>query len=449
MNAIVLAAGKGTRMKSDLYKVLHPVCGKPMVSHVLHTIQESGIENVVTVVGHGAEKVKEVIGNVSHFVFQEEQLGTAHAVLQAKDVLAHKKGITIVMCGDTPLLTKETISTLLRYHNETKAKATILTAVAENPMGYGRIIRDSSGNVMKIVEQKDTNEQEAAVKEINTGTYCFDNELLFNVLSQVSTNNSQGEYYLTDVIELLQKESHIVSAYQTLDFDETLGVNDRIALSQAEVHMQRRILENHMKNGVTIINPMNTYIESDVIIGKDTVIYPGCMIKGHSVIGEYCEIGMNTEIKDGVIGDYSSIKQSVVHDSSIGQHVSVGPFAHIRPETHVANHVRLGNFVETKKSKIGEKSKVSHLSYIGDAEIGENVNVGCGSITVNYDGKNKHKTVIEDGTFIGCNSNLVAPVTVKKNSFVAAGSTITKDVPEHALAFGRAKQVNKEGYIKK
>nr|WP_106782155.1 bifunctional UDP-N-acetylglucosamine diphosphorylase/glucosamine-1-phosphate N-acetyltransferase GlmU [Lysinibacillus timonensis] len=447
--AVILAAGQGTRMKSKLYKVLHPVCGKPMVEHVVDNIRTLDVNRIVTIVGHGAEMVKEQLGEKSEYVLQAEQLGTAHAVQQAESILGNLEGTTLVVCGDTPLIRPETIQALYEYHQKQNAKATILTAVAENPIGYGRIIRNESGQVAQIVEQKDASEEQQIVKEINTGTYCFDNKALFEALKLVQNDNAQGEYYLPDVIEILQKQGEIVSAYATNDFNEILGVNDRVALSQAEEIMRVRINEYHMKNGVTIINPLNTHISVDAIIGRDTVIKPGVIIEGSTKIGEDCVIGPNSQITDSRIGDRTTVQNSVVLNSSVGEDTTIGPFAHLRPESTLGNHVKIGNFVEVKKSTLGNDTKVSHLSYIGDAEVGSDVNIGCGSITVNYDGKNKYKTIIEDRVFVGCNSNLVAPVKIGAGSFIAAGSTITKEVPEDALAIARARQENKLDYAKK
>ncbi|GAB3054540.1 bifunctional UDP-N-acetylglucosamine diphosphorylase/glucosamine-1-phosphate N-acetyltransferase GlmU [Virgibacillus ainsalahensis] len=447
--AVILAAGQGTRMKSKLYKVLHPVAGRPMVQRVLEQVKAVQLDKTVTIVGFGADKVIEHIGDESEFVVQEEQLGTGHAVMKAEDLLNDKEGTTIVVCGDTPLITKETYQALFDRHEKEGAGATVLTAKTENPSGYGRIIRNEANEVERIVEHKDATEGELLVNEINTGTYCFDNKKLFDALQNVSNDNTQAEYYLPDVIEILRNRGDKVTAFTTPDFDETLGVNDRVALAQAEKIMKKRINENHMRNGVAIIDPDHTYIESDVVIESDVTIYPGTIIKGNTTIKSDAEIGPNSEISNSYIGEATVVKQSVVNNSKIGDRVKVGPYAHVRPESAIGNDAKLGNFVEIKKTELGDNSKVSHLSYIGDAQVGSNVNVGCGTITVNYDGKNKFLTTIEDDAFIGCNSNLVAPVTVGKGSYVAAGSTITENVPEDALSVARARQSNKEGYATK
>ena len=446
--AIILAAGQGTRMKSKLYKVLHPVCGKPMVKHVLEQTEALQAHPIVTIVGCGAEQVKDALGTRSLFVLQENQLGTAHAVLQAEEVLGCLEGITFVVCGDTPLITSETMSKLRDLHIRNQAKATVLTAIAKDPTGYGRVIRTQEGLVKKIVEHKDANSEERAIREINTGIYCFDNQLLFKYLKSVKNENTQGEYYLPDVIELMKADQLPIAAYIAEDFYETLGVNDRIALSKAEQIMQARILRRHMHNGVTIINPQQTVIGADVSIGEDTVIQPSCVLTGQTEIGKDCVIGPNTEIVDCKIGSYSVIKHSACYDSKVGEQVQIGPFAHLRPKSILADTIKIGNFVEIKASSLEYGSKVSHLSYIGDSEIGKNVNIGCGSITVNYDGKNKFKTVVQDNVFIGCNSNLIAPVTIGEGAFVAAGTTVTSDVPEKSLTIARIPQVDKPGYMK-
>lgn len=447
--AVVLAAGQGTRMKSKLYKVMHPVMGKPMVGHVVDAAHAVEMDQVVTVTGVGAETVQDYLGDKSAYVLQEEQLGTAHAVKQAASILKNKEGTTLVICGDTPLLTSDTLKGLVEFHETEGAKATVLTAHAENPFGYGRVIRSSDDAVMKIVEQKDATEDEITVQEINTGTYCFDNKALFEALEKVKNENVQGEYYLPDVIEILKKQEELVAAFQLDNMDEALGVNDRVALAQANKSMKERINEQHMRNGVSIIDPANTYIESDVQIGQDTIVEPGVYLKGNTVIGEDVVVGAHSVLVDSKIGNNVKITSSTIEESVMGDGSDIGPNSHLRPQTVLKESVHIGNFVEVKKATIGKQTKIGHLTYVGDAELGENINVGCGTVFVNYDGKNKHKIEVGDNSFIGCNTNLISPVTVEKNTYIAAGSTITDTVPENALAIARARQTNKEGYFTK
>ncbi|EOS8034512.1 bifunctional UDP-N-acetylglucosamine diphosphorylase/glucosamine-1-phosphate N-acetyltransferase GlmU [Enterococcus hirae] len=447
--AIILAAGKGTRMKSKLYKVLHPVSGQPMVEHIINRVSETNPDQIITIVGHGAEQVKAQLGERSEYALQAEQLGTGHAVLQAASFLQGKEGTTLVISGDTPLLTTETLNNLFEYHQGKNASATILTAQAEDPTGYGRIIRDHIGIVEKIVEQKDTTPEEALVQEINTGTYCFDNQALFEALNKVGTDNAQGEYYLTDIIEILKDAGKTVAAYQTEDFDESMGVNDRIALAKANELMRQRINKMHMVNGVSFVDPATTYIDARVEIGSDTVIEAGVQLQGKTVIGSDCVIGAHSRIVDSVIEDHVVVEHSVIEKSLVKSHADVGPFAHLRPKAEIGEGVHIGNFVEVKNAEIGKNTKVGHLTYVGDATLGEEINVGCGVVFVNYDGKNKHRTTIGDHSFIGSNANIIAPVEIAKNTSVAAGSTITEDIPEYAMAIARARQVNKEEYAKK
>lgn len=447
--AVVLAAGQGTRMKSKLYKVMHPVMGKPMVGHVVDQAMEAKMDKVVTVTGVGAETVQEYLGDKSEYVLQEEQLGTAHAVEKAADLLKGKDGTTLVICGDTPLLTTDTLEKLMAHHEKVGAKATVLTAHAENPFGYGRVIRSKDGAVSKIVEQKDASEEEQAVQEINTGTYCFDNRALFDALEKVDNNNSQGEYYLPDVMEILKDQSELISAYQLEDKSEALGVNDRVALAEASKLMKKRINEKHMRNGVTFVDPEQTYIESDVVIGQDTVIEPGVYLKGQTVIGEDSFIGAHSIIEDSEIGNQVKVRSSLIEASKMGNNSDIGPNSHLRPDSILEEKVHVGNFVEIKKATLGKNTKVGHLTYVGDATLGENINLGCGTVFVNYDGKQKHHIEVGDNSFIGCNTNLIAPVSVEANTYIAAGSTITDRVPAEALAIARARQVNKEGYFKK
>lgn len=447
--AVVLAAGQGKRMKSKLYKVLHPVCGKPMVGHVLDTVKATGCERSIVIVGHGAEAVQAYLGAKAEYVLQEQQLGTGHAVRQAKELLGGEKGTTIVICGDTPLVLPETLEGMMALHEERQAAATILTAVMEQPAGYGRIIRGEDGGVRKIVEQKDCSPEEDQVREINTGTYCFDNAKLFAALERVTNSNAQGEYYLTDVIGILREQNETILAYQTTEEAESIGINDRLALSEAESLMRQRIARRHMLGGVTIIDPASTYIGAEVTIGADTVIYPGTSLKGATVIGEDCKIGPSSDIEDSRVMDGACVMHSVLKQAEVGARTSVGPFAYLRPDTVLGEDVKIGDFVEIKKASIGDGSKVSHLSYIGDATVGRNVNIGCGAITVNYDGYNKSKTEIEDDAFIGSNVNLIAPVKVGKGGYVVAGSTITHSVAENDLAIARVRQENKPGYADK
>lgn len=443
---VVLAAGQGTRMKSKLYKVMHPVMGRPMVGHVVQAALDAEVDQVFTVTGVGSEVVKDYLGEKSEYVYQEEQLGTAHAVEQARELLEGKEGTTLVLSGDTPLITAETISALMDFHEKEEAKATILTAMADDPYGYGRVIRTKDGTVSKIVEEKDASEAEKAVQEINTGTYCFDNKELFETLQKVDNNNAQGEYYLPDVVEILKDQNQIVSAFTLENMDESLGVNTRVALSEATKIMRKRINTEHMVNGVTLIDPENTYIEVGVKIGRDTVIEPGTYLKGNTVIGEDVFIGMNTTIEDSEIADSVEITQSVIEKSTIHSGADVGPHSHLRPESVIGENAHIGNYVEIKKATIGEATKIGHHTYVGDAEVGKNVNIGCGVVFANYDGKAKSKTIVGDDSFIGSNSNLVAPVKLGEKTFIAAGSTITEEVPSDALGIARARQVVKENF---
>ena len=428
-NAIILAAGKGTRMKSKKYKVLHEVAGKPMVEHVLTNVKKAGVNQIVTIVGHGAEQVKDTLGNQSLYSYQNEQLGTAHAVKMAEEHLHTQEGTTLVVCGDTPLITSETLQRLIAHHEETQA--------------------DQNHHLNRKKEEKDATNAQKDINEISSGIFAFDNKTLFEKLKQVKNDNAQGEYYLPDVVTLILEDNGKAEVYHTDDFDEIMGVNDRIMLSHAEKALQHRINHHHMRNGVTIIDPNTTFIGSDVEIGMDTVIEPGVRINGKTFIGEDTHVGQYSEINNSRIGNKVNIIQSVINDSSVGNKTKVGPFAQLRPGSNLGTEVKVGNFVEVKKAELKDGAKVSHLSYIGDAEVGERTNIGCGSITVNYDGVNKFKTVIGKEAFIGCNTNLIAPVTVGDGALIAAGSTITDDIPKESLALARARQVTKEGYNKK
>ena len=446
--AIILAAGKGTRMKSKYPKVIHKVCGKEMVNHVIDVSKKSGVKDIVAILGHGCDVVKEKLPTDTMIAMQTEQLGTGHAVKMAKDYIKDEDTI-VVLCGDTPLIKEETLKRLFDYHLENGYHTTVLTTEVDNPTGYGRIIRDENQDLLKIVEQKDANEEEKLVKEINSGIYCFNGKSLRESLDLLDNNNAQGEYYLTDTIQIMRNKGLKVGAYNGSTIEELMGVNSRVELSRAEDIMRKRINETHMVNGVTIIDTNSTYIEADVQIGNDTIVYPGTMLRGNTIIGSNCIIGMNSNITNSKIGDYTEIENSTIIDSIVGENTNIGPYAYLRPNSNIGNNVKIGDFVEVKNATIEDNSKASHLSYIGDAHVGKDVNIGCGVVFVNYDGKNKYKSVVKDGAFIGSNSNLVAPVTVEEKGFIATGSTITEDVPQGALAIARERQVVKEGWVAK
>ena len=447
--ALILAAGQGTRIKSDIPKVLHKVCGKEMVNHVIDNMRKASIEDVNVIIGKGAELVKkETESRKVSYSLQEEQLGTGHAVKCAAEFLKGKKGTVLIFAGDAPLTKETTIKELIKYHEENNNSATLLSALVEDPTGYGRIIRDENGQVLKIVEHKDCNEEELKANEMNAAMYCFDIEDLVNALEKISNDNVQGEYYLTDAIGIVKEEGKKVGAVVT-DYEDTIGVNSRAQLAEAEEILRNRINRIHLDNGVTLIDPRSTYIGADVVIGKDTILYPNTILEGNTKIGQRCTILQNTRIKDSIIENGATIESSVILESKVGENTNVGPFAYIRPESSIGNNVKIGDFVEIKKANIGNETKVAHLTYIGDAEVGSGCNFGCGTVVVNYDGKKKHKTIIGDNSFIGCNTNLVSPVKVGDNTYIAAGSTITNEVSEGDLAIARAKQRNIKGWVEK
>ncbi len=446
--AIILAAGKGTRMKSKLPKVVHKVCGKEMVNHVINVSKKSGVSEIVAILGHESEIVQSVLPEGTKVAMQTEQLGTGHAVMMANDYISEDDTI-VVLCGDTPLVNPDTLENLFKYHLDNGYHATVLTTKVDNPTGYGRIIRDGNEDLLKIVEQKDANEEEKLVNEINSGIYCFNGKSLKEALSNINNNNAQGEYYLTDTVEIMRNNSLKVGAFNGATIEELMGVNSRVELAKAEEIMRKRINTMHMINGVTIIDVNSTYIEADVQIGNDTIVYPGAMLKGNTVIGSECVIGMNSSISNSTIGDATEVESSTIIDSVVGKNTTVGPYAYLRPKSNIGNNVKIGDFVEVKNATIEDNSKASHLAYIGDAHVGKNVNIGCGTVFVNYDGKNKFKSVVKDGAFIGSNSNLVAPVIIEEHGYIATGSTITDNVPSGALAVARERQVIKEGWVEK
>lgn len=442
---IILAAGEGTRMKSERSKVLHTVCGRPMVRWVLSAVTPLKPASINLVVGHKADQVRvELAQEKITYVTQEQQLGTGHAVRLAGKHLKNFKGDVIVLCADTPLITADTLKGLLAFHRKRRNAATILSAHFDNPFSYGRIVRLPSGQVTGIVEEKDATQQQRAIPEINSGIYCFKSPLVWKALGSIRNDNAKKEYYLTDVIGILDRAGEKVDAFSDVQPDEIMGVNNRLDLSIAEAKMRRRICERHMVDGVTIADPATTHISAQAQIGRDTVILPGTIIEGTSRIGAGCLIGPYSCIKNSMIADQAEVRLSCVAEATLGSGVKIGPFAHLRPGAVLGDGARVGNFSEVKKSIIGEGAKVNHLSYIGDATIGRKVNIGAGTITCNYDGVHKHRTVIGDRSFVGSNVNLVAPVTIGADVVLGAGSTITDDVPARSLAIARARQVNKE-----
>lgn len=450
--AVILAAGKGTRMKSGLVKVMHRLAGRPMLNWPLAAAQESGAPRIVVVAGHQAEQVCDGVAGLDNvaIALQPEQLGTGHAVSCALPQLSGVDGAVLILCGDTPLLTAATLQRLAEAHAASDAAVTVLTARLPNPFGYGRIVRDGDGSVCRIVEQKDATAEEAAIQEINSGIYCMDLAFVRNHIGRLKSDNSQNEYYLTDLVAVAVAEKAGCVAVEVADCDEILGVNDRLQLAHAAAVLRQRINRRLMLDGVTLIDPEQTYVDYSVRVGADSVIWPGCVLRGDTRIGCGCELESNVQVTDCRIGNQVHIKSgSVLSDAQVGDNASVGPMAHLRPGSVLYAHVKIGNFVETKKVVMGEGSKASHLTYLGDAEIGSDVNIGCGTITCNYDGKNKHRTVIGDGVFVGSDVQLVAPVTVGSNSLIAAGTTVTMDVPPDSLAIARAPQVIKEGWCLK
>jgi len=439
--AVILAAGKGTRMNSKLPKVLHTVCGSSMLSYVIDAVAGAGVKKTVVVAGCGADQVAREVEDKAEVVLQAEQLGTAHALAQAGPLLRDFPGCLLVLCGDTPLIEAGTLAKLVEKHRSMGVAATVLTAEMEEPAGYGRVIRDRQGRVLKIVEQKDASTDEKAVREVNTGVYCFEAAGLFDALAQVTPANAQGEYYLTDIIDIYVNSGRTVGAVVLKNPIEVTGINDRVQLAEVEQYMRRRVLDGLMRAGVTVIDPLSTFVSRKVRVGRDTVIYPFTFIEGDTVIGEDCVIGPGSRLVNATVGTGVSIQNSIVLNSCIGDNCNIGPFAYLRPDTTLGRGVKVGDFVEIKKSFIGDDSKVPHLSYVGDATIGKKVNIGAGTITCNYDGRQKWTTRIGDGAFIGSNTNLVAPVEVGEQAITGAGSTITKDIPAGALGVERAKQM--------
>lgn len=447
--AIVMAAGKGTRMKSDLPKVLHEVAGEPLLGHVLLTLKQLSVADTYVIVGHGAEQVQAFLPSDTRVVEQREQLGTGHAVDQVTPHLDGFSGDVLILSGDVPLLTAETLRAMQMAHQGQGAALTLLSAQLPDPTGYGRIVRGEDGRVTGIVEHKDATPAQRAIQEGNLGTYLASWPLLREALATLTPNNAQAEYYLTDAIAHLVQAGHTIACHCTQDPLEGEGVNTRAQLARLQARYQQRIAEFWMAAGVTVITPQTTIIGPRVQIGVDTVLEPGTIILGNTNIGERCTIGAFSQLNDVTCGDDVQILHSYLDSAEVGDATQVGPYAHLRQGAKLGRKVRLGNFVEVKKSHLKDGAKAAHLAYLGDAEVGRNVNIGCGVITVNYDGQKKSPTIIHDNAFVGSNSNLIAPVVIGESGYVAAGSTITHDVPADALAVGRGRQTNKEGWVAK
>ncbi len=445
--AIVLAAGKGTRMKTELPKCAFPILKKPMIKYIHENIEKSIIDETTVVVGYQKEILMGILGDKVDYAIQRNQKGTGHAVKATKDTMGKKDGTTIIMLGDMPLIDYKVINKVIKYHCDKDNDLTVLTTKYQQPKGYGRIIRNEYGNIEAIIEHNDCTNDQKRINEVNTGIYVVNNKLLFEAVDKIKLNERKQEYYLTDIIEIM-KPDYRVDAFELWDNEKVMGVNDLYSASIAEKYLRNEINKAHMINGVSIVTPETVTIGENVKIESNVTIYPNTYITGDSLIKSGSKIGPNTEIHSSLIHNNVRVQHSLIFDSEVRSDATVGPFAHIRNGAIIGERNRIGNFVEIKKSFIGEGTKASHLAYIGDTTTGSNVNFGCGSITVNYDGINKHKTEIGDDVFIGCNTNLIAPVKVGSRVFIAAGSTVTKDVPSGAFTIARNRQINKEDYAK-
>lgn len=452
VHIVVLAAGKGTRMKSRLPKVLHKAGELPLIERVFRSADALSPASITVIVGFQADAVRAGIGERLglRFAVQEPQLGTGHALLQSEPMLKGRTGVVVLLSGDVPLLRRETLERLVRVHQESKATATVLTAVVENPDGYGRIVRDADGRISRIVEHKDASADERRISEINSGIYAFDLEPLFGALREIGAANAQGEYYLPDLVSIYRSRGLVVETVVADDPREILGVNSRKELADVTAILRTARNEELMDAGVTIVDPATTFVGPDVTVGADTILHPNVYLEGRTTIGSGCVIHSGVRIVDSTIDDGVTINNfCVITESHLSRGAKVGPFAHIRPQSDVGEDAHIGNFVELKKTRLGRGSKANHLSYLGDATIGEKVNVGAGTITCNYDGVAKHPTIIEDGAFIGSDTQLIAPVRVGKGAYVAAGSSITSDVPPDSLGIARSRQTNLEGWVTK
>ena len=448
--AIILAAGKGTRMKTDLPKCAYPLLKKPMIAYIVeHLYKSTMIDELITVVGHKKEVIQEILNSKVKYAVQEEQLGTGHAVICAQDLITDSEGYTIILPGDMPLVDDSVIKAAIQEHLEFRHDLTVVSTIVDEPYGYGRIIRDEAGYLTAIIEENDASKEVKLIDEINTGIYIIENKFLVPTLKKIKNNNAKKEYYLTDIVKILKLEGYLVGTYLLDKSYKAMGINDLYTLSKAETILRHNINKALMRSGVAMINPDTVTIGQNVVIDENVVIHPNTYITGNSHIAKGATIGPNTEIHNSVIGENVVCKHSLVYNSEVKKNSTIGPFAHLRDGAVIGENNRIGNFVEIKKSNTGDTFKSSHLAYIGDAEIGNNVNFGCGSITVNYDGFNKYKTIIGNDVFIGCNSNLIAPIKIEDNVIIAAGSTVDKNIPKGSLAIARAYQINKENYIRK
>ncbi len=445
--AIILAAGKGTRMRTKLPKGAFPILRKPMIEYIVESVEQSPIDSTVAVVGHGHETIERILSNRVQYALQSEQLGTGHAAMQARALLEGKAGTTLILLGDMPLIDASTIESILHAHQSLNNDLTVVSASFDDPHGYGRIVRDDYGNIQKIVEEASATQKQRRIKEVNTGLYAVDNALLFDMLDKIEKDPYKGEYYLTDIVEVM-RDTHKVGIHTLRENNRLMGVNDLYAVSQAEKILRDEINKHHMLEGVSMINPETITIGHSVKIEPNVTIYPNTTITGDSRIDEAAVIGPNSEIHNGTIKSGVHVRHSLIHDSIVHERTTIGPFAHLRNRSEIGRDNRIGNFVEIKKSSTGINTKASHLAYIGDATTGANVNFGSGSVTVNYDGIHKHQTHIGDDVFIGCNTNLIAPISIGDNVFIAAGSTVTQNVPSNAMAIARQRQINKEDYAR-
>jgi bifunctional UDP-N-acetylglucosamine pyrophosphorylase / glucosamine-1-phosphate N-acetyltransferase len=451
LHIVILAAGKGTRMKSELPKVLHKIAGLSIIDRVLRVSGSLEPASTTVVVGHAATQVREhLAGNAGvAFAVQHEQRGTGHALLQTRPLLENRKGTVVLLSGDVPLLKSATVRSLIEAHAEAEAAATVVTATVARPFGYGRIVR-TSGRMTRIVEERDASPAQRKIAEINSGIYAFELGSLFRVLDDIQPANAQGEFYLPDLIGIYRKRKRPVATWTVTDADEIRGINSRSELAEVTKMVRQQKNEELMAAGVTLIDPATTYIDTDVEVGADTVIHPFVILEGATKVGKACEIHAGTRIVNSTVGDRVTIRNhTIVSESTVEAGAVLGPFAHLRPGTRVGEEAHVGNFVELKKTSLGPGAKANHLSYLGDAEVGSKTNVGAGTITCNYDGHRKHQTRIGAGAFVGSDSTLVAPITIGDGSYIAAGSTITEDVPAGALAIARGRQENKDGWVEK